>query len=747
MTHKTISDWALMERNHALNEHEMRLGKTVLSSRPRTLSVALTSRCNVACRMCFTLRMPKKDMSPELLATVAELFPTAETVRWNDAGEIFAIRDVEPVLEIIGRQRLKVSYVSTNLMAAEEHMDFLASGAITDLHVSVDAATPETYEYIRRGSKWDVLTRNLQRIKDTREQSGSELPRLTLVFIGMRRNIHELPDFVRFAHRYGAVAIHVLRLLPDPVEFGASEDQILTPAEELAWYRRALPLADQLGVALRHIALDEEGARREGADKDAMPIAPAHLGAPVRFVERLQGRPYCPVPWQESLVDVDGQVRPCCYIPTIMGDLREQTFEEVWNGERYQKLRRDMLDHKVAECKKCPFMAKQLGYHPLDPRVAVTPWEQRIRHLTAAVDLVRLRERYCGSVSEVPAHWVGETRAAVDKPQHQANELWELGGMPAELAQEELDALVRRHARAEQQRIAPDQPRAPVAGDGSGGLWRRLRSAAVRRVRGMLLRLLAPVLEQQRAAALTAVEGHVAELSRDLRLAAESVTGLARHTGQFLNRQRDFNARAVQLINALVNEVDIHVEGQKDVNAEVLRAMSLAYERQDTAASQLQVLAQGLQIAYRDAANGNGQRRSIPWEAGGDWAGRWLLRCSFVDHDVPATFLAGEARAVAVTVRNETITWWLRDAAVPIRLGYQWLWPQDRSPVGECTSAADLPENVAPGAAVRLTLELRAPLSPGGYALRIGMAVDDRWLHDFGGATLDLPVQVAAGDA
>ena len=66
--------------------------------------------------------------------------------------------------------------------------------------------------------------------------------------------------------------------------------------------------------------------------------------------------PYCTAPWTSAFIRFDGRVRPCCFseAESSLGDLREQTFEEIWNGEGYRNLRRQILAGKVPEmCQGC----------------------------------------------------------------------------------------------------------------------------------------------------------------------------------------------------------------------------------------------------------------------------------------------------------------------------------------------------------------------------------------------------------
>lgn len=53
--------------------------------------------------------------------------------------------------------------------------------------------------------------------------------------------------------------------------------------------------------------------------------------------------PYCLAPWKVASVQADGNVRPCCIYPPVMGNTNEKALERIWNDEPYQKLRRAMF--------------------------------------------------------------------------------------------------------------------------------------------------------------------------------------------------------------------------------------------------------------------------------------------------------------------------------------------------------------------------------------------------------------------
>jgi cyclic pyranopterin phosphate synthase len=65
---------------------------------------------------------------------------------------------------------------------------------------------------------------------------------------------------------------------------------------------------------------------------------------------------FCPVPFTQLFFYATGEVFPCCESGYKVGDLRESTIEELWNGEELQSLREEFLTGKIKTC------AKQIKY-------------------------------------------------------------------------------------------------------------------------------------------------------------------------------------------------------------------------------------------------------------------------------------------------------------------------------------------------------------------------------------------------
>ena len=69
-----------------------------------------------------------------------------------------------------------------------------------------------------------------------------------------------------------------------------------------------------------------------------------------------QSETFCIIPWIHVHGFPDGRAYPCCLgeMDEPIGDFKKSTLKEVWNGEPYKQMRKNMLEDKPCkECTKC----------------------------------------------------------------------------------------------------------------------------------------------------------------------------------------------------------------------------------------------------------------------------------------------------------------------------------------------------------------------------------------------------------
>lgn len=70
----------------------------------------------------------------------------------------------------------------------------------------------------------------------------------------------------------------------------------------------------------------------------------------------VQDKLFCAAPWNHFFVQQDGDVRVCCMTGVqgeVLGNINEQTWEDIWYGEKYQNLRKRFLERDPETLKYC----------------------------------------------------------------------------------------------------------------------------------------------------------------------------------------------------------------------------------------------------------------------------------------------------------------------------------------------------------------------------------------------------------
>lgn len=226
---------------------EMRLRKTTLVTAPRKLILAHSGRCNLRCTMCWSNEDYVKEDThlndiifnrelPRMLPRLSEIILTGN-------GDPFAMKDTREFLQQFNPHTypLVLFSIITNGQLFNAFMwKTIRHNNFGWINVSIDGATKDTYERIRRGGKWEILQKNLKLISNLRKKN--RFSSFEISFVVMKSNYHEMKQFVQmglalkadritFQKVFGLIAgeeninitqnkkifIEIARMLSDPI--------------------------------------------------------------------------------------------------------------------------------------------------------------------------------------------------------------------------------------------------------------------------------------------------------------------------------------------------------------------------------------------------------------------------------------------------------------------------------------------------------------------------------------------------
>ena len=311
---ETADEAEKKQYNQVLNNFESRQRTEYVYSYPTRMSIEITRNCNLRCRMCPQdwLEVDKREISSQVIDAIKFLIPYQNYVAVFGFGEsLTAPHFFEYLNRLSFHSQQTVALITNGVLMTPEVSQKIVESPISELLISIDTVDAETYRFIRQANLFPKIVENIEQFNRIKNNHKNQKPKLRLGFVAMRKNIEELPAFIRFAKKVNAADVDVGYLNVFSEEL---REQSLFYEPELAnqIFHESQRLADELQIRLNIPELNEHPEK------------------------------CCLEPWQFVYINSDGTITPCCINISILGDLTQTDFLAIWNNQRYQQLRRQM---------------------------------------------------------------------------------------------------------------------------------------------------------------------------------------------------------------------------------------------------------------------------------------------------------------------------------------------------------------------------------------------------------------------
>jgi radical SAM protein with 4Fe4S-binding SPASM domain len=302
---------------------------------PHVVAWNLTARCNLQCDHCYIAAGPWMPTDQDL--STAEVKRITDEILDINPGPMFVLTGGEPLLrkdleEIAdyGASRGATVVVGTNGTGlTENRIRSLKDAGVTGVAVSVDSLLPERHNTFRHGESALQLTlAAIERLKLARMDF---IVQTTVT----RENRQEVMELARWSAEHGAVSFNLYFLVPT----GRGEAlSTLSPDENESVLEELVGLEAELrGQMLVRSKCQPALMRLIHQQAQDSPL--------MNYSTR------CPCGIHYCRITPDGKLTPCPYLPEVAGDLRTQSFAEVWNDSPlFQTLRSKKLKGKCGSC-------------------------------------------------------------------------------------------------------------------------------------------------------------------------------------------------------------------------------------------------------------------------------------------------------------------------------------------------------------------------------------------------------------
>jgi MoaA/NifB/PqqE/SkfB family radical SAM enzyme len=316
----------------------------IVPNLPDELYIETTNRCNLKCRTCpqyWGMDEASADLDDAQVRRILDLFPGVRRVVLHGIGEPLLNPDLPRIIAGVKDRRAYALFNTNGLLLRGDIAARIAASGLDELRVSIDAASPHTYERVRGANGFARIIDNVRAFNALRSAPASG-PKVSLWITGMRTNIVELPALVETAHEIGVREVYLQRLVFSDRGLATGGEALFRRSEaaELEAIARATERAAALGIELR-------------GSGEATAAASVSASGSYRACRR---------PWTLMYVTANGNVLPCCIAPftgvpygdIVLGNVFTDAPEVIWNGSAYRSWRRRLLsDAPPAACAGC----------------------------------------------------------------------------------------------------------------------------------------------------------------------------------------------------------------------------------------------------------------------------------------------------------------------------------------------------------------------------------------------------------
>ncbi len=174
--------------------------KPVLHALPVEFIVETTAKCNIYCPMCprETFKQPKEDMPDAIFQKlVSEAGASSEHIMLIGLGEPLLDRKIFDRIEYCDRHNIHTLLSTNGTLLDQEAAERILDSPLAHITLSFDGATRESFEYYRKGAKFEKVRDNFVRLGALKKERGRG-PRIVVQMVRMERNASEVEEFIRF---------------------------------------------------------------------------------------------------------------------------------------------------------------------------------------------------------------------------------------------------------------------------------------------------------------------------------------------------------------------------------------------------------------------------------------------------------------------------------------------------------------------------------------------------------------------
>jgi AdoMet-dependent heme synthase len=391
--------WAAVEKESTMAQGSGEAAEPRTS--PRLIFWEVTKGCNLRCIHCRAsateLSSPSDLSTATALGIIDQIAAAGNPILVLSGGEPLYRSDIFQLARYGTDRGLRVALATNGTLVTREVARMIVDSGVRRVSISLDGADALTHDTFRGiPGAFDAAVQALRNLKAL---GMSVQINMTIA----RHNARQLPEVLELAKRLGADALHTFLLVPVGCGVDIAAEQMVAPEEYeemLNWfYDRSVEGEIELKATCAphyfRVVRQRRAAERRGTNGERRAAEPAkekpipgtigpmemampgstgvvihhpgaargghpggaHSGHPGDMNAMTKG---CLAGTGVCFISHEGEIYPCGYLPVLAGDLRRQSFVEIWEKSLVFEQLRDASKLK-GKCGCCEFRNVCMG--------------------------------------------------------------------------------------------------------------------------------------------------------------------------------------------------------------------------------------------------------------------------------------------------------------------------------------------------------------------------------------------------
>jgi AdoMet-dependent heme synthase len=316
---------------------------------PKWIAWEITRRCNLKCIHCrssseFEVKDHPDFSTEEAYRIIDDISGYAKPVVVLSGGEPLIRRDVFDIAEYGSKKGLRMCLATNGTLVSDEVCERIKDSGIKIVSLSLDGSEEAVHDNFRSQKGAFKGTINAARLF---RKHGIEF---IINSSFTKRNQEEIPKVYKLAKELGATAWYMFMIVPT----GRGQeimDELISKEdyeEILEWHYQMEKDEKEMLVrptcAPHYYRVVLQKVKEEGSRLERRSLKFSTGGAKGCIAGQLI-----------AMIDVDGNVLPCSYFPKPAGNIKEQSFKDIWENSPLFKELRDFKKYR-GKCGSCEYL-------------------------------------------------------------------------------------------------------------------------------------------------------------------------------------------------------------------------------------------------------------------------------------------------------------------------------------------------------------------------------------------------------